>query len=112
MPSAADYNEAGARYVAMAENLNRQAALISGWVVTRDVGTGPLADAVAERLAWTSSDLLSAADEMARLARVCRHRADVCALYRQAERAWWAAPDVERGRYPAQPYPWVPVTGA
>ena len=109
MPYAAEYREAAARYSGLAENLNRQAALLSGSSVASQVGEGPVAAAVAERLARVAGDLCTAADEMARLARVCGQRADVCALYRQAVRAWWARPDFERGRFPQQPFPWVPL---
>ena len=109
MPYAAEYREAAARYTGLAENLNRQAALLSGPSVASQVGSGPVAAAVAERLARAAGDLCAAADEMARLARVCGQRADVCALYRQAVRAWWARPEVERGRFPQQPFPWVPL---
>jgi hypothetical protein len=109
MPHAAEYHDAAARYTRLAENLHRQAAVLSGWSVASQVGSGPVAAAVAERLARVVGDLSAAADEMARLARVCGQRADVCALYRQAVRAWWARPEVERGQYPQQPFPWVPL---
>jgi hypothetical protein len=109
MPSTAEYREAAARYTRLAENINRQAALLSGWSVTSQVGSGPVAAAVAERLARVVGDLSAAAAEMARLARVCDQRADVCALYRQAVRAWWARPEFERGRFPQQPFAWVPL---
>ena len=74
MPYAAEYREAAARYTGLAENLNRQAALLSGWSVASQVGSGPVAAAVAERLALIVGDLSRAADEMARLARVCGQR--------------------------------------
>jgi hypothetical protein len=91
----------------MAESLKRQAPLLSAWSVADQVGAGPVAAAVTERLARAADDLLSAADEMARLSRVCGQRADVCALYRQAVNAWWARPEFERGPFPRQPFPWV-----
>ena len=109
MPYAAEYREAAVRYTRLAENLHRQSAMLSGWSVASQVGSGPVASAVAERLARVVVDLSAAADEMARLARVCGQRADVCALYRQAVNAWWARPEFERGRYPQQPFPWVPM---
>ena len=109
MPYAAEYREAAARYTGLAENLNRQAVLLSGWSVASQVGSGPVAAAVAERLTRAAGDVCAAAVEMARVARVCGQRADVCELYRQAVRAWWARPEFERGRYPEQPFPWVPL---
>jgi hypothetical protein len=109
VPYAAEYREAAVRYTRLAENLHRQSALLSGWSVASQVGSGPVAAAVAERLASVVGDLSAAADEMARLARVCGQRADVCALYRQAVNAWWARPEFERGRFPRQPFPWVPM---
>jgi hypothetical protein len=93
----------------LAENLQRQAALLSGWSVASQVGSGPVAAAVAERVARAAGDLGSAADEISRLARLCSQRADVCALYRRAVNAWWARPLSERGPYPQQPFPWVPL---
>ena len=56
----------------------------------------------------TLETLGNAADETARLARLCGQRADVCELYRQAVRAYWERPPTERGRPPAKPYAWVP----
>jgi hypothetical protein len=109
VPSAAAYREAAARFTWLAENLRREAALLSGLSLTDLLGSGSVADAVAERLARAAGDLGSAADEVARLSRVCGQRAEVCDLYRMADRAWWARSDVERGRFPAQPYPWVPT---
>jgi hypothetical protein len=109
MPHAVEYRDAAARYTRMAENLHRQSALLSGWSVANQVGSGPVASAVAERLARVVGDLSAAADEMARLARVCGQRADVCAMYRQAVNAWWARPQLERGPYPRQPFAWVPL---
>jgi hypothetical protein len=108
MPHAVEYRDAAARYVRLGEDLHRQAAVLSGWRVAAQLGSGPAASTVAERLAWAAGDLNGAGDEMARLARECRWRAEVCETYRQAVRAWWACPEVTRGRYPAQPYPWVP----
>jgi hypothetical protein len=108
MPHASDYREAAARYMQLGEDLRRQAAVLSGWVVEGQLGSGPAAGAVAERLAWAAGDLNGAGEEMARLSRECQWRADVCEAYRQAVRAWWAAPDVARGRPPGQPYAWVP----
>jgi hypothetical protein len=109
MARAAEYREAAARYTRLGEDLLRQAAVLSGWRVEAHLGSGPAAAAVAERLAWAAGDLNGAGAELARLARECRWRADVCDTYRQAVRAWWACPEVARGRYPAQPYPWVPA---
>jgi hypothetical protein len=109
MPHAAEYREAAARYTGVGENLHRQAALLSGWSVASQVGSGPVAAAVAGRLARAAGDLSAAADEMARLASVCGQRADVCERYRQDVRAWLARPDLERGQYPQQPFPWVPL---
>ena len=109
MPSAADYREASARYARLGEDLCRQAAALAGWRIETELGSGPAAAKVAERLGWAAADLNWAGREMARLAGECRWRAEVCEAYRQAVRAWWAAPQVERGRFPAQPYPWVPM---
>lgn len=108
MPTAADYRDATARYLRLGEDLLRQATVLAGWRVEAQVGSGPAAAKVAERLTWAAADLNWAGHEMARLAGECRSRADVCETYRQAVRAWWAAPLEARGRYPAQPYPWVP----
>lgn len=109
MPSAAEYREAAARFTGMAENLHRQAALLSGWSLSSQVGSGPVAAAVAERLARATGDLSEAGDAIARVARICSHRADVCTLYSQAVIAWWGRPDFDRGPFPQQPYPWVPA---
>jgi hypothetical protein len=108
MPHAVDYREAAARYTRLGEDLLRQAAVLSGWRVEAQLGSSPAAAAAAERLAWAAGDLNGAGEEMARLAQECRRRAEICETYRQAVRAWWACPQVERGRYPGQPYPWVP----
>jgi hypothetical protein len=107
MPYAADYREAARRYTQLAENLHRQAAMLSGWSVSSQVGSGSVAAAVADRLARAAGDLNAAGDEIARLARVCGQRADVCALYRQAVNAWWARPEFDRGAFPEQPFAWV-----
>ena len=109
MPSAHDYREAAARYSRLGEDLCRQAAAVAGWRIETELGSGPAAAKVKERLAWAAGDLNGAAQELAVLARECRWRADVCETYRQAVRAWWAASPVERGFYPAQPYDWVPL---
>ena len=109
VPYAAEYREAAVRYTRLAENLRRQSALLSGWSVASQVGSGPVASAVAERLARVGGDLSAAAAEMVRLARVCGQRADVCAVYRQALNAWWARPQFERGPYPQPPFAWVPL---
>ena len=108
MPQAADYHQAAARYVRLGEDLLRQAAVLSGWRVEVQLGTGPAAAKVVERLAWAAADLNWSGNEMARLAHECRWRAEVCDTYRQAVRAWWASPAELRGRYPPQPYAWVP----
>ena len=105
MPYAAEYREAAARYTRLAENLHRQSALLSGWSVAGQVGSGPVASAVAERLARVVGDLSAAADEMARLARVCGQRADVCALYRQAVQRLVGAPRVRARPVPPAAVP-------
>ena len=109
MPHAAEYREAAARYTGVGENLHRQAALLSGWSVASQVGSGPVAAAVAERLARAAGDLAPPPTRWRGWPAVLRQRADVCERYRQDVRAWWARPDLERGQYPQQPFPWVPL---
>lgn len=109
MPNAADYREAAARYVALGEDLLRQAAVLAGWRVEAQLGTGPAAAKVAERLVWVAADLNWSGHEMARLASECRWRADVCDTFRRSLRGWWATPEDVRGPYPAPPYRWVSV---
>jgi hypothetical protein len=108
MPHAIDYHQAAARYSRLGEDLLRQAAALAGWRVEGELGSGPAAATVTERLAWAAADLNWTGHEMARLASECRWRADVCETYRQAVRAWWACPAATRGRYPGPPYAWVP----
>jgi hypothetical protein len=108
MPHASEYRDAAARYTRLGEDLHRQAAAVAAWRVAAHIGTGPAADAVAERLAYAAGDLGGAGAEMAVLAHECRWRADVCDAYRHAVRAWWACPPDARGSYPTQPYAWVP----
>lgn len=108
MPHAADYREAAARYERLGEDLLRQAAVLGGWRIETQLGSGPAASGVAEHLRWVTADLNWSGQEMARLASECRWRAGVCEAYRQAERDWWAASAVTRGAYPAPPYAWVP----
>ena len=107
MPYAADYREAAARYERVGEDLCRQAAVIAGWRVEAQLGSGPAGLKVEERLVWAAADLNWAGHEMARLASECRWRAEVCDVYQRAVRAWWATPELSRPGYPAQPYTWV-----
>jgi len=107
MPHAGDYHEAANRYARVGEDLCRQASVLAGWHLEAQLGTGPAAASVAERLVWAAADLNWAGHEMARLASECRWRAEVCDLYRRAVWAWWAMPALDRPRYPAQPYAWV-----
>ena len=109
MPNTGDYREAADRYMRLGEDLCRQAAVLAGWRVEAQLGSGPAAAKVAERLAWAAADLNGAGHEMARLAGECRWRAGVCDTYRLAVRAWWETPALSRGPYPEQPYPWVPL---
>ena len=107
MPYAIDYREAAARYERLGEDFCRQAAVLAGWRVEAQLGFGPAAATVAERLAWAAADLNWAGHEMAQLARECRWRAEVCDVYRRAVWAWWATPVLSRPGYPTQPYAWV-----
>jgi len=111
MPTVVEYRDAAAGYTQLGEDLRRQAAVLSGWRVGAQLGSGSVAAAVAQRLAWAAGDLNGAGEEIARLVLECRWRADVCDTYRQAIRNWWASPEPVRGPYPRQPYPWVPPLG-
>ena len=107
MPYAIDYREAAARYERVGEDLCRQAAVLAEWRVEAQLGSGPAAAPVNERLIRAAADLNWAGHEMARLATECRWRAGVCDGYRRAVWAWWATPELARPGYPAQPYSWV-----
>ena len=76
-----------------------------GGRVEAQLGSGPAAAAVAERLAWAAADLNGAArrDGAAgeRVPVACRRVRDVSP---GGATPWWACPEVARGRYPAQPY--------
>ena len=107
MPYAIDYRETAARYARLGEDLCRQAAVLAGWDVEVQLGSGPAAAQVEERIAWAAADLNWSGHEMARLASECRWRAEVCDEYRRAVWAWWAMPVLSRPGYPEQRYVWV-----
>jgi hypothetical protein len=107
MATVADFHDAAARYRQLGEALCRQAAVLAGWHVEAQLGTGPAAAKVKDHLAWAVADLDWASRELAWLASECIRRADICEAFRRSLRAWWATPEDIRGPYPVPPYRWV-----
>ena len=103
MPYAADYREA-ARYTGLAENLNRQAALLSGWSVASQVGSGPSPPLSPSGWHGRPATCAGRRRDGARGPRL-RERADVCELYRQA-----VARMVGAARVRARPLPRAAVS--
>ncbi len=87
MPSASDYRGAAERYRTIAEHLLREAGEIARWR-PGFVAEGLVRDTIDASNERTRDHLRGAGDEMARLARVCELRADVCAQYARAVRRY------------------------
>jgi len=107
MATAADFHDAATRYRRVGEDLGRQAAVLAGWHVEAQLGTGPAAAKVKEHLAQGAADLIWACHELAWLASECTRRADICETFRRSVHAWWVTPEDVRGPYPSPPYRWV-----
>jgi hypothetical protein len=109
MPNAQHYRDAAARFRTLADHYLRQAALVSAWPTAGHLGSGPAADAVVGALDRSAAHLRDAGEAMARLARVCEHRAVVCDEYRRRVREHDLLDVILRFLVPrpAPPYPWV-----
>ena len=108
VPTAAHYHDAAQRFRAIAENLMREAGAVGGWV-TGFVSDGLVGDAIDASNGRARAHLVTAGEDLQRLARVCDQRGEVCTQYATAVRHYHQLTLVEQlvHGYPIRPASWV-----
>jgi hypothetical protein len=110
MPTEGQYRSAATRFRQLSTAYGSDATFAPRTPSVQVVSAGLVADAIDFEHGTAIGALLTASDDLGRLASECERRADVCRSYRLAVQRWAEQLDTpmsEPGRRPVPPASWV-----